>query len=246
MARCDLLVWILVIKFAPLYYRKLNLLLTETGRYRESPSWRKVCTCPYLTTCRFLICLKVKRHRTSPFWKHSTLQPLDELADDSEATQKESVQAFPINAAEDTENDGPDRDLDTDKEDEDDLGQHEGQTFENPMRDRIRNLNPIQRSADGKRWVNDGRTVHCGKHVTAQVLPNFEVPTSLLYNIPLIFFLLYTTLGFMRKRRSPSDQVSQWSTESFNFGLDFMTLIRWSQCTKSPVVLEKRRKWWFC
>lgn len=38
-----LLVWILVVKLAPTYYRKLNRLLTETGsgRYRELPSWRK-------------------------------------------------------------------------------------------------------------------------------------------------------------------------------------------------------------
>ncbi|KIK05393.1 hypothetical protein K443DRAFT_3879 [Laccaria amethystina LaAM-08-1] len=85
MPRCDLLVWILVVKLAPTCYRKLNRLLTETGRYRELPSWRKgfkrewrklektpitmpindayrpdakkmVCTCPYLATSRFLIC----------------------------------------------------------------------------------------------------------------------------------------------------------------------------------------------
>ena len=41
MPRCDLLVWILVVKLAPTYYRKLNRLLTETGRFRELPSWRK-------------------------------------------------------------------------------------------------------------------------------------------------------------------------------------------------------------
>ncbi|KAG6863348.1 hypothetical protein C0991_006561, partial [Blastosporella zonata] len=41
MPRCDLLAWILVVKLAPSYYQKLNRLLTETGRYRELPSWRK-------------------------------------------------------------------------------------------------------------------------------------------------------------------------------------------------------------
>ena len=41
MPRCDFLVWILVVKLAPTYYRKLNRLLTETGQYRELPSWRK-------------------------------------------------------------------------------------------------------------------------------------------------------------------------------------------------------------
>ncbi|KAG6835378.1 hypothetical protein H0H93_002014, partial [Arthromyces matolae] len=88
MPRCDLLAWILVVKLAPTYYRKLNRLLSETGRYRELSSWRKgfkrewkklaktpislplndayrpdahkmVCTCPYLATSRFLLCKHV-------------------------------------------------------------------------------------------------------------------------------------------------------------------------------------------
>ena len=43
MPRCGLLVWILVSKLAPTssYYRKLDMLLIETGRYRELSSWRK-------------------------------------------------------------------------------------------------------------------------------------------------------------------------------------------------------------
>ncbi|KAJ7823769.1 hypothetical protein B0H13DRAFT_2445222 [Mycena leptocephala] len=85
MPRCDLLAWILVVKLAPTYYRKLDRLLTDTGRYRELPSWRKtfkrewrklekkpitlpvnpayktdakkmLCTCPSLPTSRFLLC----------------------------------------------------------------------------------------------------------------------------------------------------------------------------------------------
>ncbi|KAJ6586095.1 hypothetical protein B0H19DRAFT_1250823 [Mycena capillaripes] len=85
MPRCDLLAWILVVKLAPAYYRKLDRLLTDTGRYRELPSWRKhfkrawrklektpitlpvnpayktdaqkmICTCPSLPTSRFLLC----------------------------------------------------------------------------------------------------------------------------------------------------------------------------------------------
>ena len=83
--RLDLLVWILVKKLAPIYYRKLDQLLHNTGRFRELPSWRKafkrewrklmntpvdtpinpkyrpdslkwVCTCPYFITSRFLTC----------------------------------------------------------------------------------------------------------------------------------------------------------------------------------------------
>ena len=41
MPRCDLLVWILITKLAPTYYRKLDLLLKESARYRELSSWRK-------------------------------------------------------------------------------------------------------------------------------------------------------------------------------------------------------------
>ncbi|KAJ7852750.1 hypothetical protein B0H13DRAFT_2581548 [Mycena leptocephala] len=41
MPRCDLLAWILVVKLAPTYYRKLDRLLTHTGRYCELPAWRK-------------------------------------------------------------------------------------------------------------------------------------------------------------------------------------------------------------
>lgn len=85
MPRCDLLVWILVTKLAPSYYRKLDRLSKETARYRELSSWRKdfkkiwrklekkpitiplndayqpnvekwICTCPAFAISRFLIC----------------------------------------------------------------------------------------------------------------------------------------------------------------------------------------------
>ena len=85
MPRCDLLVWILVSKLVPTYYRKLDMLLIETGQYRELSSWRKdfkktwrklektpitipindayrpdvqkwICTCPSFVVSRFLIC----------------------------------------------------------------------------------------------------------------------------------------------------------------------------------------------
>lgn len=88
MPRCDLLAWILIVKLAPSFYRKLDRLLTDTGWYRELPSWRKdfkrmwrelekrpitlpvnpayktdvkrgLCTCPSLPTSRFLLCKHV-------------------------------------------------------------------------------------------------------------------------------------------------------------------------------------------
>ncbi|KAJ7586328.1 hypothetical protein C8J56DRAFT_787434, partial [Mycena floridula] len=83
--RVDLLVWILVTKLAPTYYRKLDLILHPIPRYRELAAWRKAfkhewrrcetapitlplnekyrpnphrwaCNCPSLATSRFLIC----------------------------------------------------------------------------------------------------------------------------------------------------------------------------------------------
>ncbi|KAJ7197581.1 hypothetical protein GGX14DRAFT_374847 [Mycena pura] len=84
--RVDLLVWILVTKLAPTYYRKLDNLLIDTGRYRELMFWRKtfkaewrkaetrdvnedredhvyrpdvelwVCACPAFLVSRFMIC----------------------------------------------------------------------------------------------------------------------------------------------------------------------------------------------
>ena len=39
--RLDLLVWILIIKLARSYYRKLDQMVDDTGRYRKLPSWRK-------------------------------------------------------------------------------------------------------------------------------------------------------------------------------------------------------------
>ncbi|KAJ7625689.1 hypothetical protein FB45DRAFT_979820 [Roridomyces roridus] len=88
MPRCDLVTWVLVAKMAPTYYRKLERLLVETGRYRELPCWRKdfkrewrklekrpitlpvnpayktdmkkgLCTCPAFAISRFLICKHV-------------------------------------------------------------------------------------------------------------------------------------------------------------------------------------------
>ncbi|EGN95280.1 hypothetical protein SERLA73DRAFT_77294 [Serpula lacrymans var. lacrymans S7.3] len=81
----DLLAWVLVMKLAPTYYRKLDHLMDNKGRYCELALWRKafkwdwkwvattpitmplnnkyrpntltwVCTCPHFSTSRFLLC----------------------------------------------------------------------------------------------------------------------------------------------------------------------------------------------
>ena len=83
--RVDLLVWILITKLAPTYYRKLDRLMNDNGRYHELACWRKafkrdwkrsattpitlplndkyrlnvltwVCTCPHFCKSRFLLC----------------------------------------------------------------------------------------------------------------------------------------------------------------------------------------------
>ena len=83
--RVDLLVWVMVTKLVPRYYQKIDVMLNDTGRFRELPKWRKefksawkkaantqimmpmnekyrpdvkrfVCTCPQFVISRFLIC----------------------------------------------------------------------------------------------------------------------------------------------------------------------------------------------
>jgi len=86
--RLDLLAWVLVTKLVPTYYRKLEVMLNDTGRFRELPKWRKdfkanwmtamrtpitmpinekyrpnakdfLCTCPRFVVSRFLLCKHV-------------------------------------------------------------------------------------------------------------------------------------------------------------------------------------------
>jgi len=83
--RLDLLAWVLVKKLAPTYFRKLKMMLTDIGRFRKLPKWRRdfkaewmkafrtpvtmpmneryrpdvmhfVCTCPHFVISRFLLC----------------------------------------------------------------------------------------------------------------------------------------------------------------------------------------------
>ena len=176
MPRCDLLVWILVTKLAPTYYRKLDRLLTETARYRELSSWRKgfkkiwrklektpitlplndaykpnvekwICTCPSFVISRFLICkhliqrmhvvpptffLEAKRYRTTPFWRHKSSKPLEEIGAETAETPGRAVEGGDENADED-EDDGGEGEGNDDEEEEEFLvetHQHNGRTFE--------------------------------------------------------------------------------------------------------------------
>ncbi|OBZ78537.1 hypothetical protein A0H81_00404 [Grifola frondosa] len=101
--RIDLLVWILVVKLAPTYYRKLDIRLNDIGRFRELADWHKsfkrewkrcenapyklplnpkyrpdpyrwVCTLHPVNPAFFL---EVTRNRTIPFWSHTSLIPLN-------------------------------------------------------------------------------------------------------------------------------------------------------------------------
>ncbi len=92
----DLLAWVLVTKLAPTYYRKLDVVLNDIGRFCELPQWRKnfksewikamrtlitmplnekykpdvnqfVCTCLRFIVSRFLLC----KHLVQQF------QPID-------------------------------------------------------------------------------------------------------------------------------------------------------------------------
>ena len=89
---CDLLIWVLVAKLAPSYYRKLDWLFANMGHYHELASWQKifkwtwreseqkpitlplndtywpdpikwVCTGPYFVLSRFLLCKHLVQSR---------------------------------------------------------------------------------------------------------------------------------------------------------------------------------------
>ncbi|EEB88766.1 hypothetical protein MPER_13221 [Moniliophthora perniciosa FA553] len=100
MPRLDLLAWVLITKLAPMYYRKLDLILHPIGRFRDGPSWRKQfkrewkkaekVTITYPINPKYnpdahrwsvepvppTFFLEVTRNRTSPIWKHPFLVPL--------------------------------------------------------------------------------------------------------------------------------------------------------------------------
>ncbi|KAJ7850525.1 hypothetical protein B0H14DRAFT_3664816 [Mycena olivaceomarginata] len=148
--RCDFLAWILVVKLAPSYYRKLNSILTVSGRYRELPAWRqdfkrmwkklgkKPITLP--STNRFLLCkhivqaikpvpavffLEVRRQRTVPFWVHASLKPREDTAGDasSESPVRVTEASGSLERAGDGDEDdsGDDSGDDGDDEEEEDV-----------------------------------------------------------------------------------------------------------------------------
>ncbi|KAJ7307825.1 hypothetical protein DFH08DRAFT_975430 [Mycena albidolilacea] len=133
MPRCDLLAWILIVKLAPSYYLKLARLLTDTGRYRELPCWRKAfkrvwrrlektpITLPvnpaYKTDAKKMgvapvppvFFLEVKRQRTAPFWVHPSLRPLSDDESGREASS-DDVHLTRLDTAADASLDSEDED----------------------------------------------------------------------------------------------------------------------------------------
>ena len=51
----DLLAWVLVTKLAPTYYRKLDVVLNDIGRFCELPQWRKNFKSEWIKAMRTLI-----------------------------------------------------------------------------------------------------------------------------------------------------------------------------------------------
>ncbi|KAJ7086004.1 hypothetical protein B0H15DRAFT_950602 [Mycena belliarum] len=165
MPRCDLLAWILIVKLAPSFYLKLDRLLTDTGRYRELPSWRKAfkrewrvlekrpITLPvndaYKTDAKKGLCtsvqpvpavffLEVKRQRTAPFWVHPLLQPLaDGVQDRDEDTH--DLQDGPSEEIEGSMGAATSQDWDNDEDDGDlvDTQEDNTRTFGEAMDENI-------------------------------------------------------------------------------------------------------------
>ncbi|KAJ7577132.1 hypothetical protein C8J56DRAFT_1007246 [Mycena floridula] len=169
--RVDLLVWILVTKLAPTYYRKLDLILHPISRYRELASWRKAfkrewrcCETvaielpineqyqpnPHLWTFRRvtpLFFLEVKRSRTTPFWRHKDLVPLSPADGEGAVVTAENCDV-PID-----ERVG---DEDEDSDDEADF-QATQKTFLESMQDRISTLKSFADGLEYQLQFNDNR-----------------------------------------------------------------------------------------
>jgi hypothetical protein len=178
MPRCDLLVWILVTKLAPTYYRKLDRLLKEQARYRELSSWRKgfkktwrklektpitlplndayrpnvkkwICTCPAFAISRFLVCkhliqrmhivpavffLEADRFREPPFWRHKSLEPLEQYGADSTEIGVRPDAGRDDDCDIEEEDEGSDEEDDEDEDNEDNgTHQQDGRTFEEAL-----------------------------------------------------------------------------------------------------------------
>ncbi len=116
-----------------------------------------VCSCPSFAISRFLVCkhliqhmhrvpaiffLEVRRHRTTPFWRHTTLKPLPNNAEHAPASETTKTVGSPndIDDDMDDEGEGEGEGDDDDEGDEDDAQithDYDGHTFEEIMNDDI-------------------------------------------------------------------------------------------------------------
>ncbi|KAJ7436299.1 hypothetical protein B0H11DRAFT_1754960 [Mycena galericulata] len=165
MPRLDLLVWILVKKLAPTYYIKLDHYLVDTGRFRDLPSWRKDFKVAWKKALKTpitkdpdrlyryntqpanpLFFLEAKRNRTSPFWSHPSLIPLN--SSDPLVATPVGPRVLPEIPPFTQSNDEHDQPNDNDNNDDviDTTGGIMRETFTEAMTDRIRMLREF---ADG-------------------------------------------------------------------------------------------------
>ncbi|KAG6847469.1 hypothetical protein H0H93_007956 [Arthromyces matolae] len=194
--RCDLLVWILITKLAPSYYRKLAQALVETGRYRELPSWRKgfkkiwrklektSITEPMNDAYRPdnqkwsihrvppVFFLEAKRSRTIPIWKHKSLISNGRFEGDGDSDKDGGETGAYGDEDGDKDGDGSGSDEDSDREvvdtrpDDDE----EKLTFEEAMRNHIQTISSFARGLEYQLQFRDTRLLEVMEREAASFL----------------------------------------------------------------------------
>ncbi|TFK70349.1 hypothetical protein BDN72DRAFT_870317 [Pluteus cervinus] len=121
MPRCDLLVWILVMRLAPRYYTKLDRL----------ENWFLICKhlIQRVHQPPPIFFLEVKHNRTIPFWSHRTLTPIED--DGGEVSTSRPL------VIEEVEAELPESDDDDDEFDDVEVPNEDGRTSEEVLQANI-------------------------------------------------------------------------------------------------------------
>jgi hypothetical protein len=147
---------------------KTPITMPLNDKYRPD-SRRWVCTCPHFRTSRFLLCkhlvqsvhpvppeffLEVRRNRTTPFWKHKKLIPIDEPTSDAHTSAFEGQGTQNRSTSDESGDEGDESDdgvVDTES------GIGEGRTVRERMSDHISMLRDFANGLEYQLQFNDRR-----------------------------------------------------------------------------------------
>jgi len=153
---------------------KTPITMPLNDKYRPN-SLRWVCTCPHFRTSRFLLCkhlvqsvhpvspvffLEVKRNRSTPFWKHKLLVPLDQSESNTEECEQKSSMSEGQQEPDDPVDDAnPDADGEESEDDTVDTehGIVSGKTTSERMSEHIKTLRDFADGLEYQLQFNDNR-----------------------------------------------------------------------------------------